>query len=339
MIKYGAVGASGIAQRRVMPAFRRTRNSLLQAVCSRSQERATVLSKQFQAPGAFDDLGQMLDTVDAVYVATPVHCHLEDARKVLEAGKHLLIEKPLARTFDEAREILALCERHGVFAMEAYMMKFHPAHTAIRAAVQAGEIGKVVYARARLGCWYPDIPEAWRQDPMLGGGGALMDLGSHLINLLSWMLGPIRSIKALCSTQIFSYAVEDSATLLAEFTAGTHGIIEAYFSMPDQLGTGVLELVGTRGRISAHNTIGQDGGGRVDWEIIPLQSGYDAQQSGPAEAVEERTVEYAPIDLYAAQLDYFSQCILSQTPPIVNRLDEGLETLGWIENAYQNQPS
>ncbi len=215
------------------------------------------------------------------------------------------------------------------------MMKFHPAHGEIREAVQAGKIGKVVYARARLGCWYPDLPGAWRQDATLGGGGALMDLGSHLIDLLGWMLGPIRAVKAHCSTQLFSYAVEDSATVLVEFEAGTHGVVEAYFSMPDQVGVGVLELVGTRGRICAHNTIGQEGGGRMDWQLIPEQAGYESLQDKEATAA-TRSVEYAKTDLYAAQLDYFSECILSGKAPALNGLEEGVETLSWIEKAYQS---
>ena len=148
-IKYGIVGASGIARRRAMPAFGICQHSSLAAVCSRSMQRATALAEQFGATRAYDDLGMMLAHVDAVYVATPVHCHLEDARKMLAAGKHLLLEKPLARTVAEAREILALVAP-GTFAMEGYMMKFHPAHAEIRKAVQAGSIGSVVQGKTWL---------------------------------------------------------------------------------------------------------------------------------------------------------------------------------------------
>lgn len=339
VVRYGVIGAGGIAQRRVMPAFANTNHSVLAAICSRSLDRASALAKQFQAAGAFDDVGEMWNLVDAVYLASPVHCHLEDARKILTAGKHLLIEKPLACTSGEAREIQNLCEHAGVFAMEAYMMKFHPAHVAIREAVCAGALGQIVHARARLGCWYPDIPDAWRQNPNLSGGGALMDLGSHLIDLLKWILGPIRSVLALCTTQLFSYPVEDSATVLLEFEAGTHGVVEAFFSMPDQVGTGLLELTGTRGRVTAYETIGQNGGGHVRWETFPSQAEYDARQTGSTQDVEDRTMTYPPTNLYAAQLDAFSLCVLNQTSPTMNNLAEGIETLQWIELAYQQPES
>lgn len=320
-----------------MPAFRICQRSSLAAVCSRSMQRATALARQFGATGAFDDLETMLAHVDAVYVATPVHCHLDDARKVLAAGKHLLLEKPLARTVAEARKILALVPR-GTFAMEGYMMKFHAAHADIRKAVQAGEIGTVVQARARLGCWYPDIPGAWRQYPERAGGGALLDLGSHLIDLLRWILGPIRSIRALCNTQVFSYAVEDSATAILEFETGAHGIVEAYFAMPDRVGTGVLELTGTQGKIVAENTIGQNGGGSIQWEFFPRQSTYEARQEVVSPCERRDTSEYPVTDLYAEQIDYFSTCIANQTAPSLNSLIEGIDTLSWIQHAYGSPP-
>lgn len=317
-----------------MPAFRNAKHSVLEAVCSRSPERARNLAARHGAKRSFAEFDAMLEHVDAVYVGTPVHCHVGDACRVLEAGKHLLLEKPLARTAEEARIIATLARGQGAFAMEAYMMKFHPAHGEIREAIQAGRLGRVVYARARLGCWYPDLPGAWRQDPALAGGGALMDLGSHLIDLLGWMLGPIRSIKALCTTQLFAYPVEDSATALLEFGSGAHAVVEACFSMPDRAGTGVLELVGTRGRVLACNTIGQDGGGQVEWEDIPEQEGYESQQVKAPKAA--KAEEYAPTDLYAAQLDCLSQCILTNTAPEINRLEEGVQVLEWIGKAYHS---
>ena len=160
-----------------------------------------------------------------------------------------------------------------------------------------------------------------------------MDLGSHLIDLLTWILGPIQSLRALCNTQVFRYAVDDSATVLLEFSGGAHGIVEAYFSVPDQAGEGVLEIMGTEGRLIANSTIGQAGTGAVRWDFFPAQAAYDAGQDQPAPAASSREDTYPTTDLYAAQLDYFSRCILDGTPPALNRLEEGVETLEWIEKA------
>ena len=334
-VRYGILGASGIAHRRVLPAFLGCAHSELTAICSRSQARAQELAGEFQAPWAFDQLDEMLPKVDAVYVATPVHCHFADAARVLAAGRHVLLEKPLARNPAEGLALLELAGQSRAFGMEAYMMKFHPAHQAIRETLLSQQIGRIVYARARLGCWYPDQPGAWRQDPELGGGGALVDLGSHLIDLLRWMLGPIHSVRALCNTQVFEYRSEDSATLLLEFQSGAHGVVEAYFSFPDQAGTGVLEITGTRGRVVAENTIGQNGDGRVRWDRFPDQQTYNPRQDAAGNGA-QRTVEYARFDLYAAQLDYFSSCILQNQPPALNRLEDGVETLQWIARAYED---
>ena len=331
-VRYGVIGASGIAHRRVLPAFAHCEHSKLTAVCSRRQDKADQLARAFHAPFAFASLEAMLPKVDAVYVATPVHCHLAEARTILRAGRHLLIEKPLARTVAEAEQLLAAARQSSSLAMEAYMMKFHPAHREIQSAVASGRLGRIVYARARLGCWYPDLPGAWRQDPALSGGGALMDLGSHLIDLLTWVIGPVQSLHALCNTQLFHYAVEDSATLVLAFQGGAHGLVESYFSLPDQAGTGVLEIIGTQGRILAESTIGQNGSGSVSWETFAPQAGYDAAQAGVASS--RSVVDYPAFDLYAAQLDYFSRCIQQQTPPELNRLEDGVETLRWISRAY-----
>ncbi len=332
VVRYGIIGASGIAQRRVMPAFRAATKSSLTAICSRSLDTARRLAEP-HAAFACDELEQMLDHVDAVYVASPVHCHLDHARRVLQAGKHLLLEKPLARSAEEGLEIVTLARDSGVLAMEAYMMKFHPAHAAIHAAVRDGRLGRVVYARARLGCWYPDLADAWRQDPKLSGGGALMDLGSHLIDLLSWIAGPISSLHAITNTQLFSYKADDSATLVLRFSSGAHGVVESYFSFPDQVGGGILEIVGTEGRILATDTIGQAGAGSVTWQFFPAQAGYAAQQDNPP-ATQEKRDDFPGCDLYAAQLDYFSTAILNNTLPEINRLEDGLTTLRWIEQAY-----
>lgn len=166
-----------------------------------------------------------------------------------------------------------------------------------------------------------------------------MDLGSHLIDLMRWILGPIRSVQALCTTQLFSYPVEDSATVLLEFESGTHGVVEAFFSMPDQVGTGLLELTGTRGRVTAHETIGQNGTGHVRWETFPEQDKYEASQTGPVAVAEDQTIAYPPTDLYAAQLDEFSLNILNRRVPTINSLTEGIETLEWIERAYRGRQS
>ena len=122
---------------------------------------------------------------------------------------------------------------------------------------------------------------------------------------------------------------------MLEFQSGAHGVVEAYFSFPDQAGTGVLEITGTRGRVVAENTIGQNGDGRVRWDRFPDQQTYNPRQDAAGNGA-QRTVEYARFDLYAAQLDYFSSCILQNQPPALNRLEDGVETLQWIARAYED---
>ena len=121
--------------------------------------------------------------VDAVYIATPVFLHAEHIQMAAEAGKHILCQKPITLTIEEPQEAIEACEKAGVILRVTYMMRFHALNVAARHLVARGDLGRVVAGRAQLTCWYPPIPDAWRQTPRFGGG-SLVDMGSHCIEML-----------------------------------------------------------------------------------------------------------------------------------------------------------
>ena len=125
-----------------------------------------------------------------------VHC--EQVARCVRAGKHVLCEKPLALSVAEGQEVVALAKRCKVQLGVGFMMRFHSQHQEALKIIQSGKLGRPVYGRAQLSCWYPPLEGAWRQDPSQGGGGSLADMGVHCIDLLEMFFGPwSRSVAGL----------------------------------------------------------------------------------------------------------------------------------------------
>ncbi|MCD6335157.1 MAG: Gfo/Idh/MocA family oxidoreductase [Candidatus Latescibacteria bacterium] len=336
-VGWGVVGAGGIADRKTIPGLLEAKNAKLVAVMSMPNESTDELAKKYGVRGYYTEQALLADpAVDAVYIATPVYLHHKQAIMAAEAGKHLLIEKPLAIGVPEGQAVVDACRKAGVKACEGYMMRFHTLNLKAKEMVDDGLIGNVVMGRAQLSCWYPDMPGAWRQDPKLGGGGTLMDLASHCYDLLEMYIGPIQSVMALVNTQTFQYSVEDSSTTLLEFKSGAHGIADCFFNVPDGSALSRLELYGNKGSILLEGTIGQAPGGRMIAYLSDDAREYDPMQNAASLGVERREITVEPKDMYTAEIEHLSDCILNDREPEVNRLEHGLGILSTVMAAYES---
>jgi predicted dehydrogenase len=133
----GVIGAGGIARRKTIPGMLKAKNCRLVAVMDTAG--VDQLAAQWNVPGYTTEAQLLADpNVQAVYIASPVHCHAAQIRLAAEAGKHILCEKPLARNLAEARQAVEACARHHVFLQEGYLMKFHGAHVKIKELIDAG---------------------------------------------------------------------------------------------------------------------------------------------------------------------------------------------------------
>jgi len=273
----------------------------------------------------------------AVYIATPVFLHHKQVLDAAKAGKHVLVEKPLAGSVAEAEEMIAACRDAGVYLTEGYMMKNHALNVKAREMVESGEIGPVVFARAQISCWYPDLPGAWRQDPQKGGGGALIDMASHCYDLLQYILcSKITEVFAFTDTLTFKYPVDDSSTTLLRFANGAHAVVDAFFNVPDSAGQDRLELYGNKGSIQAEGTIGQMPSGKMVAYLSNSGKDYDPQQSKDSLDVSVKEIDYKPVNMYAAELDYLSGCIETATQPASSTGEEGLRILKIVQAAYES---
>jgi predicted dehydrogenase len=332
-IKWGVIGSGGIAKRRTIPeGFVPASNAKLVAVYGTNAVTNNEVAKQFgaQATSTLDAL--LASDIDAVYVASPVHAHREQVIACARAGKPVLCEKPLGLTVAEAEEMAAACQSAGVQFGTAFMMRFHTQHQAAAEIIRAGKLGKPVYARAQLSCWYPPMPNSWRQDPALAGGGSLIDLGSHCIDLLEMFFGPVKQISCFTNNVVHEYKSEDGAATLLRFANGALGTVDTFFCIQDSSSKNALELYGSEGSIHATGTIGQGSQGEM---ICQLQSsaGYEARQERTASGGIKITPE--PKNIYRAEIEAFSQSVLEGRPNPHQSAELGLRSQRLLAACYK----
>lgn len=317
MTRWCVIGAAGIADRRTIPGILSVPGNSLVAVADKSPEAAERVGKKYGVP-YYTDADEMLrdNECDAVYIATPVFCHKENAETALKYSRPTLIEKPLARTELESREICRAFMRAKVPLSVGYMMRYHSLHKKARDFVKRGKIGQVTDIRLQFSCWYPDIPGAWRQSRELGGGGAIMDLGVHCMDLAEYILGDmIDEIKGFTATRTFSYEVEDSAVMIFRTDGGVLGHIDVNFNIPDKASASKLEIYGTEGYIICNDTLAQDEVGTMLYLYAP-QGDYDAMQEKAM--LKPKKFKARAGNIYAAEIADFEKKLKKSEPDYLN---------------------
>ena len=279
-MKWCVIGAGGIADRRTIPALLTDKQNELVAVMDKAPAAAKAVGEKYGVP-YFTDEAQMLQavTADAVYISTPVFCHQAQAELALSLGYHVFLEKPMCLTGHESRTLLEKFRAAGKQLSIGYMMKYHSLHEKAKSLLREGGIGTPVSLRAQFTCWYPDIVGAWRQNRALGGGGALMDLGVHCLELVEDVLGePITEVKGYLATKTFSYEVEDSAVVIFKTASGVLGHMDCNFNIPDKASESKLEIYGDKGYLICRGTLAQEEGGTLQHLYCP-QGDYEAAQN------------------------------------------------------------
>lgn len=312
-VRWGVIGCGGIARSRTIPGMLLTENAQLVSVMARDLASAQAVKEQFGAERAYDSAEQLLkqDELDAVYIATPVFTHAQLTRLAADHGKHVLCEKPLGLNADDALRTVEYCRKKGVLLSVDLMMRYGAHVNRVRKAVAAGEIGQIVSADARFSCWVPKA--CWATDLERAGGGPLMDMGIHLIDLLRYVTGlEVTAVTAMNERISFppeGYGVEDSSTVLMRMENGAQCTVFTNFNIPDSAGKWTMNLFGTRGRLLGDKIIGQLDEGTL-WEMA-LREGEDDFYAEPAAGNTvgtELTAQFG--NMYARTLHDFGEAIL-----------------------------
>jgi predicted dehydrogenase len=302
-----------------------------------NRELAEQVQNKFHVPYVYDRVDDLLanEEIDAVYIATPVYLHKDQAIAAARAKKHILIEKPLALNMSEAMEIERVVKEENVKLALGFMMRFHPFHQKMQEMIAKGQIGEIVSCCARFSCWFPDN-QSWRQTQRLSGGGSLMDMGIHCLDLIQYITqSPIKSVMAYSGTKSFHYEVEDSSSVNFELHNGAYGHVSSHFNIPDSAALGQIEIYGTQGSLIAKNTIQQDEAGTLYLSNQQTHNQYNAMQ--------DATYRYEEIhssfgNMYARQIDAF-QSSLQSGNSIETPIQDALQIQRVVEAAYQSAQS
>lgn len=252
-VRWGIVGPGDIAERVIAPAMIASPAAELVGVVGRDRSRVLAFAARFggRPYATVDDLLRD-DGVDAVCLATPVHRHCPDAIAALEAGKDVLVEKPMALGVGEAEGMVEAADRTGRRLAVCFYQRFNVRHREARRLIAEGAIGRVTAARVAFSGRSRPTGGAWRFDPAQSGGGVFADQGSHAVDLLRYVLADeVEAVTAFTDMLAEPSAVEDTASALLRFRRGTHAVVSAHWSIQDPglQRTSVLEVAGTEGTI------------------------------------------------------------------------------------------
>jgi 1,5-anhydro-D-fructose reductase (1,5-anhydro-D-mannitol-forming) len=299
LLHFAILGPGRFAESRIVPALQRAGNCRIVAVVSRDRARAEAFAEEHGVPKAFDDLGAALSDpeVEAVWVATPHALHRDHVEQIAAARRHVLCEKPLATTAEDARAIVRACRRAGVTLGTGYHLRHHPIHKEVRRLVAGGELGEVALAQAEWSL--PPAPAGavgpapWRRDPELSGGGIVTGTGIHAIDLLRFVLDDeVEEIVAFTDARTSPIApLESRALAQMRFQKGTLATMRCARGVhaPEN----DLYVQGLSGSATAQRTIDEATRGTLS------VSGADALLSGVP----------AGSDMYALQARAFAEAV------------------------------
>src|SRR5580658_5307381 len=192
-VGFAVVGLGTIAQGFVLPSFAKCKNAKLVAVVSRDKDKAARVGRKFKSNAHYssEEYAACLANpqVDAVFVATPNGLHESFTVQAAQAGKHVLCEKPLAATAEQAARMVEACRRNRVLLMTAYRKYFEPSSLFLKQLIQNGDLGRIdVMHTAFSELYSPGVSQPWLLDSKLAGGGPLMDLGVYCVNTTRWLV-------------------------------------------------------------------------------------------------------------------------------------------------------
>mgnify|MGYP001444607724 CR=1 FL=1 len=252
--RVGVLGLGAIAQVGHLPILTRLPGVRVVAVYDIDRAKATAIASRFGGPRVHRSDVDLVrdDEIDAVIVCTPSHLHESQALAALEAGKHVLVEKPLALDATGVERLATAAERAGRTLMVSMNNRFRPDTEAFVPFVRSGELGELFYVRAGwLNRKVRVARPTWRHSRETAGGGALMDLGVQILDLALWCLGYPRPRRVLAHThRAPGLTVEDSATLMIELEGGSVLSTEVTWSLLGRKDRHYLHVLGSRGAAS-----------------------------------------------------------------------------------------
>lgn len=302
-VRWALVGTSEFAVDWIAPAILASPLASLAAVVSSSVDRARAIAQGLGASIATDDIGTLNPAdVDVVHLVTPNALHAPFAIRVLERGIHVVVEKPMAVTVDEAKRMVMAAHTADRMLAVAHCMAWAPPVATTSELVADGVIGTPVELRIAAGFDYRPA-DAWRQLASTeDGGGPWMDLGPHAVDAAVRIMGPVASVSCVIDRLVHDYTAEDTVTALLRFASGAHGAITTTFVA----GQNEMVVQGTAGRLRSTEWLGRDFAGDLAFE--PAEHGvgrFDIDR-----VTGQRSIPLGRTNVYRPQTHEVSRAIL-----------------------------
>ena len=312
-VRLGIIGTGGIGNAH-LDAARACTGVEVTAVCDLHAGRARNAAKQFGVPNVFEDHRDLLaaEVVDAVTVCTPNNTHMPITLDALKVGKDVLCEKPLAMSAQQARRMVAAAKSGKRVLMAAQSARYSGSSQFVKRLADAGKLGEIYYGKA---IWFrrDGIPRGWFQDKKQSGGGPLIDLGVHAIDLLWWLMGRPRPVSA------YGVTFDHLGTTGQGMGGWGIGFNPGKFSVEDLVGAIVRFEDGRAISVdiswAAHTSdlywlrlLGTKGGAQVDPEVVIYQTEGGVKHETAAHPSEQNA--------YAAETQHFADCVRRREEPI-----------------------
>ncbi len=316
------LAGTGVAGGMHARALRRTDSVRLVAVADVDWARARAFADEWRIPQAYGDVQQMLSdpAVAAVHLCTPPGLHESLTRACASAGKHVLVEKPMARNLAEADSMIRACDEAGVWLAAIFNQRFMPLPRKLKDALYQGVLGRLFLAEGHVKWWRP--PEyysgsRWRGSEAGEGGGVLINQAIHTVDLLHWLVGPVAEVTGHTTRGLHDLECEDTAVAVMRFEQGAVATLTAstavYPGSSDR-----LEIFGSEGSVVL---AGSDG--TMSWSLRGGRRWQDTHD-GSGEA---------SLAGHVAQFEDFATAIRDGRPPAVDGA-EGRKALELVRAFY-----
>ncbi|MDZ7289615.1 MAG: Gfo/Idh/MocA family oxidoreductase [candidate division KSB1 bacterium] len=324
-VRVAIIGAGWIAQVAHIPVWKKLENVELVAVCDTVKARARVVAEKFKIPQYFTRDEELLkrEDIDAVDICVPTNLHERLTVESLSAGKHVLVEKPMSRTAEEAEKMVRAANQYQRNLMVAMNMRFRYDATNLKSFIDGGEIGEVFYAKAGWLRRQKKLDEqAWLYQKKYSGGGVLMDLGVQVLDVILWLLGnpKAKSVKANTYDHVANFEVEDTAVALVHLDNGITVNLEASWIFLQDEDLFYAHLLGTRGNAQLNPL-------RVTKELHGnLVNLTPSRPETPTNLYKQS---------YQNELRHFIRCLREGTP-MLSTGEESLERMRLVEGMYES---
>ena len=333
-VKVGIIGCGKISERASLPNLVNYKEKAeVTVLCDIVKDRAAHLAEEFKIEGAeittdWKSVVKRRD-IDAIFVNTPNYVHEEIAVGAAKRKKHILVEKPITISNKAAKRMTGAAQKAGVFFMVEQTQRFDPVHQAAKKFIDTGKLGKINTIKGRIGHAGPEYwaggDQGWFSDKRLSGGGAMIDVGIHMLDLLRWLGGKeVAEVSANIKTLEKPWPVDDNGSVLMRFEDGTFGQFEAsWTTRPYEVTTSIY---GEKGKI--RTSLGTE-------QPVSVRLANVGEGKDPNQVLEDIYPEVNKGSGWENAVHHFIDCIIKKENPLVTGTDAA-HSMAVILAAYES---